>query len=88
MAKTPKMQSWIHQDQKSKQIFVIIEHGERQSYSRAVMPKMKRDVVAYLQSTGQHLVTYIEDASYGHHVRNHEDRPLTIYTLSYIDFES
>lgn len=89
MAKTPKMQSWINQDRKHKTLTVVIEHGATQSYSRAVMPKLKRDIMEYLRSTGQPLITYIESAQYDFYVQGTEElpatqrRPLTVFTVTY-----
>lgn len=89
MAKTPKMQSWINQDSKNRCLTVVVEHGAVQSYTRAVFPKVKRDVVSYLKETGQYLVTYIESVDYGPYAKGTEElpakqrRPLTIFTISY-----
>lgn len=89
MAKTPKMQSWINQDHKNRRLIVVVEHGASQSYSKAVLPKVKRDIVAYLEKTGQFLWTYIESAQYDYYVQGTEElpalerRPLTVFTITY-----
>ena len=65
MTKNPKMITTVHQDAEARKIFVVVEHGIRQSYSRSVYPKAKRAVVEHLTKTGQYLVTYIEQAALG-----------------------
>lgn len=86
----PNMKSIIHSDSKHRRFVVVVEHSMYQSYSKAVFPKVKRDMKKYLEQNHGYVVTYIDSSDLGtEYTRGTEELPADqrrVISLFYITY--